>query len=524
MSSSSNLSISSSSVSSSESSRLAYFEIVIALGPQGEFGLRDSMPWGKVKEDLQHFSAITSGSEKVGIFNAVIMGRKTFETLKYNPLPNRLNVVISKTLTPPGKNDGNQSHLVFASLDAALKFLAKLQDEKQVGKVFVIGGVNLVLESLSHPSCEALHVTNIIPIAWKFDYDSILWDWNYNSELHISTGGNYREKTAFENYQEIDERKTIVTENNRKQKVELQFFHFVRIRSQHPENAFLELLQRIKRHGTAKSNRTSISTLRLWGEQVRFDLRAFPLITTKRVFFRGVVEELLFFLSGKTQSRVLEEKGINVWKANTRREFLDKRGLTHYEEGELGKSYPLQWRHFGAECRANEQLELGQGGIDQIRNVIENIQKVKLDPNHESARRLLVTAWNPTNIKDMALPCCHDSFQFQVEDSRLNCLFRMRSSDVAVGLPWNIAFYALLTYMIGNIVDLQPGILVASLSDAHIYTNCLEQINEQLARSPRAWPKLKIVGTYKSIDDFHSDSFKLVDYYPHSSIKMEMAV
>lgn len=514
------MSNSSSNIESS-TSRFAYFEIVIASGPRGEFGLRNSMPWGRVKEDLQYFSRITTGTEKETFKNAVIMGRKTFETLNCQPLPNRLNIIISKTLTPSVEISGYHQNLIFPSLDQALQFAGKLQDEKILEKVFVIGGVELVSESLAHPSCEAVHLTSVTPIGWKMDHDTtlILNPANRNSQNSDDIKG----LKYFPDYAEDSKQDIVKTSNSRKQSVELQFRHFTRTRPNHPENAFLDLLQRISSQGKLKPNRTGISTLSVWGEQVRFDLSTFPLITTRRISFRIIVEELLFFLSGKTQSNVLEEKGVKIWMDNTRRKFLDKRGLTQYQEGDLGKSYPLQWRHFGAECRPNEQLELGQGGIDQIKNVIEEIRKVKENPEYEAARRLLVTAWNPTNIKSMALPCCHDSFQFQVDGDNLNCLFRMRSSDTAIGLPCNIAFYALLTYMIGHIVGLQPGTLVASLSDAHIYTNCLDQIKEQLSRSPRLWPKLQIIGTYNSIDDFRSDSFQVVGYYPHNGIKMQMA-
>lgn len=503
----------------SSSSRSAYFNIIIALGPQGEFGLRNSMPWGRVKEDLQYFSRITTGTEKETSKNAIIMGRKTFETLNCQPLPNRLNIIISRTLTPSVEISGYHQNLVFPFLDQALKLAGKLQDEKILEKVFVIGGVELVSESLAHPSCEAIHLTSITPVGWNMEHDTLL-----QCEDKYYDSPDSKELNYFpDDYKETGKTDIVKTINNRKQPVELRFRYFTRIRPNHPENAFLDLLHRIMKNGKLKPNRTGIPTLGLWGEQVRFDLSTFPLITTRRISFRIIVEELLFFLSGKTQSKVLEEKGVKIWMDNTRRKFLDKRGLTQYQEGDLGKSYPLQWRHFGAECRPNEQLELGQGGIDQIKNVIEDIRKVKENPEYEAARRLLVTAWNPTNIKSMALPCCHDSFQFQVDGDNLNCLFRMRSSDTAIGLPCNIAFYALLTYMIGHIVGLQPGTLVASLSDAHIYANCLDQIKEQISRSPRLWPKLKIIGTYASIDDFRSDSFQVVGYYPHNGIKMQMA-
>ena len=503
---------SSSVIENIDTSRLAYFEVVIALGPKGEFGLRNSMPWGRIKEDLQYFSRITTESEKKEVLNAIIMGRVTFESMKCKPLPNRLNVIISKTLKSCKTEDASQ-YLVFPSLNEALRDLAKLQDRKSLGKVFVIGGVGLVLESLGYESCEGLRITSVVPKGWQLESDLFLSGWSADKN---------DEKNLLHDYREVGEN-CITAKNNNKQDVFLHFRRFVRTRLGHPENAYLDLLQRIVKQGKTKLNRTKIFTLGLWGEQIRFDMSRFPLGTTRRLFFRVVAEELLFFLSGKTQSAVLEQQNIKIWKKNTRREFLDKRGLLLHQEGELGKSYPFQWRHFGAECRPNEQLELGQGGIDQIKDVIENIKKVKENPEHEAARRLLVTAWNPTDIGKMALPCCHDSFQFQVDENRLNCLFRMRSSDVPVGLPYNIAFYALLTYMIGHITDLQPGTLVASLSDAHIYANCLDQVTEQLSRSPRAWPKLEIVGTYKSIDDFRSDSFKLIDYHPHSSIEMEMA-
>lgn len=242
----------------------------------------------------------------------------------------------------------------------------------------------------------------------------------------------------------------------------------------------------------------------------------FPLLTTKRVFWRAVAEELLWFIKGSTDAKILQEKNINIWNGNSTREFLDASGFDR-EVGDLGPVYGFQWRHFGAEykdCRS----DYSKKGIDQLKDVIE---RIKTNPND---RRIIMTAWNPSDIPNMALPPCHCLVQFYVANGELSCQLYQRSADMGLGVPFNIASYALLTYMIAHVTNLKPGDFIHTLGDAHVYLNHVEPLKEQLKRSPRPFPKLNIKRQISDIDDFRFEDLEIVEYDPYPTIKMEMAV
>lgn len=251
---------------------------------------------------------------------------------------------------------------------------------------------------------------------------------------------------------------------------------------------------------------------------MRFNLRdSFPLLTTKRVFWRAVVEELLWFIDGKTDVKSLQDKGVHIWDGNSTKEFFNKNGLIDREEGDLGPIYGFQWRHFGAKyktCHDNYKNE----GIDQLNQIIETI---RTNPND---RRMIMSAWNPMDITQMALPPCHCLAQFYVANGELSCQMYQRSADMGLGVPFNIASYSLLTYMIAHITGLKPGDFIHTMGDTHIYTNHIEPLKEQLTRTPRKFPKLSIKRKIENIDDFKLDDFELTDYKPYPKIYMEMAV
>jgi len=256
----------------------------------------------------------------------------------------------------------------------------------------------------------------------------------------------------------------------------------------------------------------------MFGQQMRFDLRkSFPLLTTKRVFWRGVVEELLWFVKGDTNANHLAEKGIKIWDGNGSREFLDKRGLGHREVGDLGPVYGFQWRHFGAEY-VDMHADYSGKGVDQL---AECIRKIKEDPTD---RRILLTAWNPADLHLMALPPCHMFCQFYVANGELSCLMYQRSCDMGLGVPFNIASYSLLTYMMAQVCGLKPGEFVHTLGNAHVYQNHVEPLQTQLERTPRPFPTLKLNSDVKDIDGFQASDFELVGYNPLGKIAMEMAV
>lgn len=286
----------------------------------------------------------------------------------------------------------------------------------------------------------------------------------------------------------------------------------------HSEYNYLEAIQEIIEHGVRKNNRTGVDTLSIFGMQMRYNLRdEFPLLTTKRVFWRGVAEELLWFVQGCTNANVLKDKNVHIWDANGSKEFLTGIGLGHREEGDLGPVYGFQWRHFGAEYK-DMHTDYNGKGVDQLKNVIDKIK------NNPDDRRIIMSAWNPLDLDKMALPPCHSFVQFYVCNGELSCQMYQRSADMGLGVPFNIASYSLLTYMIAHVTGLKPGDFVHTLGDAHVYENHIDALKEQLKREPRPYPKLLIKREVKDIDDFKMDDFEIVGYNPYPKIQMDMAV
>merc|ERR1719361_2901407 len=238
----------------------------------------------------------------------------------------------------------------------------------------------------------------------------------------------------------------------------------------HEEYGYLTAIREIIEKGVSMEDRTGVGTLSTFGMQMRFDLRkTFPLLTTKRTFWRGVVEELLWFIKGDTNAKHLSEKGVKIWDGNSSREFLDGRGLGHREEGDLGPVYGFQWRHFGAEYGDMHADYTGKG-VDQLANVIDLIK------NNPNSRRIVMTAWNPKDQPLMALPPCHMFCQFYVANGELSCQMYQRSADMGLGVPFNIASYSLLTRMVAQVCGLKAGDFVHVIGDCHVYMNHVEPL------------------------------------------------
>lgn len=252
---------------------------------------------------------------------------------------------------------------------------------------------------------------------------------------------------------------------------------------------------------------------------MRYSLRdgIFPLLTTKRVFWRAVVEELLWFIRGSTNALELSAKDVHIWDGNSSREFLDSLGFTERETGDLGPVYGFQWRHFGAKY-INMHTDYSGQGVDQLKNCIHLIKTKSTD------RRMVMCAWNAADLSEMALPPCHCLVQFFVANGELSCQLYQRSADMGLGVPFNIASYSLLTYMMAHVTGLKPGEFVHTLGDAHVYKNHTEPLLQQIKRVPRSFPKLEIKRTVTDIEHFQFDDFVLVDYKPHPKINMELAV
>ncbi|XP_076300092.1 thymidylate synthase [Lasioglossum baleicum] len=289
--------------------------------------------------------------------------------------------------------------------------------------------------------------------------------------------------------------------------------------NEHEEHQYLRLIHKIIKHGIKKSDRTGVGTLSTFGTHMRYSLRdgVFPLLTTKRVFWKGVVEELLWFIKGSTNAKELSSKGIHIWDGNSSREFLDSHGFNDREEGDLGPVYGFQWRHYGAKYQDMHTDYTGQG-IDQLKDVIDKIK------NSPDDRRIIMTAWNTNDIPLMALPPCHCLVQFYVGNGELSCQLYQRSADMGLGVPFNIASYSLLTYMLAHITNLKPGEFVHTMGDCHVYLNHVAALEKQIEREPKPFPRLKIVRNVQDIDDFLPEDFELTGYSPHAKIAMEMAV
>jgi thymidylate synthase len=295
---------------------------------------------------------------------------------------------------------------------------------------------------------------------------------------------------------------------------------------------YLDLLQHILDHGTKKDDRTGVGTISWFGYQMRFDLeKGFPLLTTKKVYLRAIIHELLWFLTGSTNIKYLVDNDVRIWnewpfqayiEANDLSEQYPKYSDAWYDKmkefveqikaddafakkwGELGPVYGRQWRNFG--------------GVDQIKEAVKTLK------NNPDSRRIIVSAWNPPDVPTMALPPCHCLFQFYVADGKLSCQLYQRSCDVFLGVPFNIASYALFTMMMAQATGLKPGTFVHTLGDVHIYLNHMDQVKEQLSRKPRKLPKMKINPDVKDIFDFTFEDFELIDYDPHPPIKAPVAV
>lgn len=261
---------------------------------------------------------------------------------------------------------------------------------------------------------------------------------------------------------------------------------------------YLDILQHVLDNGTQKGDRTGTGTISTFGHQTRFDLsEGFPVVTTKKLHLRSIIHELLWFLKGDTNIKYLKDNGVRIWD-----EWAD-------ENGDLGPVYGYQWRSWPTP---------NGGSIDQITKVIESIK------NNPNSRRHLVSAWNPALVDDMALPPCHTMFQFYVADGKLSCQLYQRSADLFLGVPFNIASYALLTMMMAQVTGLEVGDFVHTFGDLHIYNNHLEQVELQLSREPKKLPTMKLNPEIKSLFDFTIDDFELVNYEPHPHIKGIVAV
>ena len=452
------------------------FNIILAIDKNNGIAKNGDIPW-YLPNDLKYFKRLTSATNLQLKENAVIMGRKTCESLPNKFLPNRLNIVLTRN---PSYNNDNVS--ITDDFNKALQICKN----KNVDTIWVIGGSEIYNLALVHPKLNKIYITLI-----NHDFDC--------DQKVVLPKFNVLDSVSFH---DTDEKSDNV----------LDILNIIAEPVLNAEQKYLNLLDNILKKGDSRVTRNGI-TFSLFSNDITFNVsESFPLLTTKKMFWRGIVEELLFFIRGDIDTKKLEEKKINIWKGNTSKDFLSKMEL-NYEEGIMGPMYGYQWRFF------NKPLSNKTGGIDQLKEMIEMIKR---DPY---SRRMLMTDFNPSQVNEGVLYPCHSLIlQFYVEDKNLSVKMYQRSADVFLGLPFNIASTSLLLYMISKICKLNPWNVSICLGDCHIYESHIDAVKEQLSRTCSTLPKLEIPD-FKTLEDVEKSKFedyKIEDYNYQPSIKAEM--
>ena len=453
--------------------------IIVAISKNFIIGNDNKIPWNK-PEDMKYFKEKTIGSK----MNAIIMGYNTWKSIG-KILKDRINIIIDRNVDNGTSNDQlkpDNSYFINNLHNAIIS--CKQQDN--INDIWIIGGQSVYLEAIERDDIDNIYITKI----------DISCDGNKYFPRNLV---NYNLKMS-ERSDKDPELTYLVYERNSK------------------ETQYLQLIEKVLSKGIPKDDRTGTGIISYFGTQMRYNLEdEFPLLTTKKMFLRGIVEELLWFLRGETDAKILQKKKVHIWDANTSREYLDSIGLKEREEGDAGPIYGFNFRHFGAEyidCNTNYT----GNGFDQFQNVINLI---KTNPN---SRRILINLWNPRDLDKVALPPCHVLYQFWVNNDKLSCSMYQRSGDIGLGIPFNIASASLLTHIIAKLTGLKPFEFIHTIGDTHIYNNHIEPLKEQLNRKPYKFPKLHIKDRQqKNITDFTYEDFILEEYKHHPSIKMAMS-
>jgi len=476
------------------------FDVIVAAAKDGCIGVNGKLPW-KIPEDTKYFAKLTTNIVNPKKQNAVVMGRKTWDSIprKFRPLKDRKNIVISRSLTKacfagissPCEAWAKDGAYIYNNFDTAINGCCWDED---IETTFVIGGGEIYKQALQDPRLENVYLTEV---------DTIIAD-----------GDAFFPKLPADDFRLVERSENKFTKGG------YFTYNFSQYRKRNKdEERYQNLLQKVIDTGIPRKDRTGVGAISTFGERLEFDLRhSFPLLTTKKVFWKGIVEELLWFIRGSTDAKELQDKGIHIWDGNSSREFLDQRGLTHYREGDCGPIYGFNWRHFGADYKGCDVDYTGQG-VDQLQNIIDEIKK------NPTSRRLYMSAWNPKDESKISLPPCHLAAQFYVDNSGgLSCQMYMRSNDLFLGNPFNIASYALLTKMVAQVTDLKANRLIMCLGDTHVYQNHIKPCQKQISRVPRRFPRVELNPKIKNIDEFTFEDILLEDYYSYPAIKAKMAV
>ena len=461
---------------------LKKFNIILAIDKFGGIGYHNVItnlyyiPW-KSKKDMAYFKSITTYTKKPDKQNAVIMGYNTWLSI-CKPLPDRYNVVITSR-TIDGVNN------TFTTFDTALEYLS---NNPMIDKIFVIGGAKLYDTAFNHYCVKNVYLTTI-----EHDYKC-----------------NIKIKQDFTKFNLVNRSSCIDND------MLLNFYQYKK--REHGEQQYLDIMKKILDKGTLKNARNGDTISLFDGSHMSFDMSdgKLPVLTTKKIFLRGVFEELMFFITGDTNTNHLKDKGVGIWSANTTREFLDSVGLTSYDVGDIGTAYSFQFRYYGAEYEGMHKNYTGKG-VDQFAKVINDLI------TNRFSRRILMTTYNPAQVHKGPLPPCHGiAIQFGIEDdNKLSCHMYQRSTDWFLGVPWNITSYAFLLLIVIELVNnsplytgpkLIPHKLLMSFGDIHLYENSIESAKKQIKRIPFEFPTIEFTKTIKSLDELKWTDIKISNY------------
>jgi len=474
------------------------FSVIAACEKGGGIGKQGTIPW-RCSTDMNYFQSVTQGTN--ALKNVLVMGRCTFESIGSKNLKrDRLTVVLSHDKEQVYSDKDIVSYSGSLNPIALKDFLVVAFPALSIGTVFYCGGQTIYEQALVYASL----------------FDSFLI-----TQLEISVDGCDRYFDL-----EILKNKCALVKSSFFEGTEEPsgtFMHYVPsfiVCDNVDEVQYLKLCKKILLEGEKRDDRTGVGTYSLFGQCLEFSLSngTLPCLTSKKLALKAVIKELLWFISGSTNSKELEKQGVKIWTGNTSREFLDSRGLTSLKEGDIGAGYGFQWRHFGADYIGMEQCYEGKG-VDQLSEIIHLIK------NDPFSRRIILTAWNPAALSRMALPPCHMMAQFYVSSSgELSCQMYQRSCDVFLGIPFNIMSYSLLTHMIAHVCGLRASKLTMCLGDTHIYQNHVDQVLTQLKNVPYSFPTVGLSPTVKNIFDFSLEDIMVENYESHSYIRAPMAV
>ena len=491
--------------------------IIYCKNSQNIIGINNELLF-TIPEDMKYFKKITSTNYN-DCDNVVIMGYNTWKSIpeRFRPLKNRINIVITNNhyneFNTPFDDSG--IFLVFKSFDDCYKFLSNQEENgDMLGDKFIIGGgqlYNYVYDNYSEHINKIYETSiniNILDMSNNdcFHYTNVIEDGYIKLNFNMSDNKNF--KLINDKYCD-DHNITILSSKKKLHGVNYNIYQneqFINV----DEYQYLKLMKHILYKNNIKPSRNSM-VISSFGEKMVFDLRkGFPLLTTKRMPFKTILRELLWFISGSTTNKDLNEKNVHIWDANASKEFIASRRLD-YEEGELGPVYGFQWRKFGADYN-----DKNSEGVDQLQNVIDLIN------NDPTSRRIILSAWNPCDLDKMVSPPCHVMIQFSIDKEFIDAQLYQRSGDMFLGVPFNIASYSILLHIIGSITGYTPRYFHHVIGDAHIYTNHIDAIGEQIHRIPNKSPTLKLKKKLIDINNIDEEDFILEDYNYYRAIKAEM--